>query len=63
MTKKEAEKYEEITQKAITNIEQRLNVTFWYYDNAFKTYRFKVNEEFQTLDMVRDVMIGILNVC
>lgn len=63
MTKKEVEEYEEITNKAVNNIEKRLNVKFWYYDNGFRKYRFKVNGEFETLDMTRNVMVSLLNGC
>jgi hypothetical protein len=64
MTKKEIKEYEEQTKKCIQTIERKLNVTYWYYDNGFKIYRFRVANCEESLDLPRRVMVALSeNVC
>lgn len=59
MTKKEIKEYEEQTKKCIQTIESKLNVTYWYYDNGFKIYRFRVTNCEESLDLPRKVMLAL----
>jgi hypothetical protein len=64
MTKKEIKEYEEQTKKCIEFIESKLNVAYWYYDNGFKIYRFRILNYEESLDLTRNVMIALSqNVC
>jgi hypothetical protein len=64
MTKKEIKEYEEQTKKCIESIESKLNVTYWYYDNGFKIYRFRILNCEESLDLPRSVMVALSqNVC
>ena len=64
MTKKEIKKYEEQTKKCIEAIESKLNATYWYYDNGFKIYRFRILNCEESLDLPRSVMVALSqNVC
>jgi hypothetical protein len=64
MTKKECLEYEEQTKRCIETIESKLNVTYWYYDNGFKIYRFRILNCEESLDLPRSVMVALSqNVC
>ena len=64
MTKKEIKEYKEQTKKCIEAIESKLNVTYWYYDNGFKVYRFRISNSEVSLDLPRSVMVALSqNVC
>jgi hypothetical protein len=64
MTKKQIKEYEEQTKKCIEAIESKLNVTYWYYDNGFKIYRFRISNCEESLDLPRSVMVALSqNVC
>jgi hypothetical protein len=60
MTKKEIKEYEEQTKKFIETIESKLNVTYWYYDNGFKIYRFRIANCEESLDLPRRVMVALV---
>lgn len=59
MTKKEIKKYEEQTKKCIETIENKFNVTYWYYDNGFKIYRFRITNCEDSLDLSRRTMVAL----
>ena len=59
MTKKEIKKYEEQTKKNIETIENKLNVTYWYYENSFKIYRFRIANCEETLDLPINVFVAL----
>ena len=59
MTKKEIKEHEEQTKKCIESIESKLNVTYWYYDNGFKIYRFRILNCEESLDLPRSVMVAL----
>ena len=57
--KLEIRNYNELKQKAIHNIEVRLNCTYWYYDGTFKVHRFNVHGTNLTVDLSKDLMLQI----
>jgi hypothetical protein len=59
MTKKECLEYEEQTKRCIETIESKLNVTYWYYDNGFKIYRFRILNCEESLDLPRSIMVAL----
>ncbi len=56
MTKKEIKECQLHDKKCIERIERKLNVCYWYYDNGFKVYRFRIPNCEESLDLPISVM-------
>ncbi len=59
MTRKEILESQIQTKESIESIEKLLSVSYWYYDNTFKIYRFRIKNCEESLDLPKSVMIAL----